>query len=172
MRKGGGERPGGSSSSFGGKVFHQVENTIASFHWRFSLNGEVSSEGLLECIGVVLVKGIPSVSQEALYLWVSLGDKLDEEPPAEASEPFGKSGKWDVIGEGQMVDEGEGKCQVGGSALKPGEAFPVSPTQGWAGIGEIHAEREQVGLIAQDAFQIVSLDAIGVSIERDCPYTP
>ena len=135
----------------------------------FAEDVEVGVEGFAEgCFGEVGVDGFAS-AEEFLEFGVGGWDPFEDEVAGgDAAAEGGDVGQGDLCAEEEVMDDGEHEdgVEVSGAAGEEGWILLVAPAGGWGGVGEVDAEREDVGRVGDEAGG-KAIDGLEVGVDGD-----
>ena len=102
---------------------------------------------------------------------VGLGHELDDEVWRQAGEVAGDHRERDVVGDRQMMDEGESQHDVAfgletGSIGEAG-ALVIAPADSRAGVGQIDEDREKLRLVVAADMAVIVIDRRGINVSAD-----
>src|SRR5919201_280083 len=99
---------------------------------------EAALEPLAPVVGVVV---LALAAQEPRDHRVVGGRKLDDERGAQAPQPLDHLDDRHVPADREVVDERQGKREVGRAALRERAALEAAPAEAGRGVGEVHRQR-------------------------------
>src|SRR5687767_14998225 len=108
----------GESLMFSSQTSHLIQRSLRPGDCLTALDGEVAFESALKRRRVVVSEHVDAAGQQALNLFVVLGNELDDQPRRNAREPSCDSIERQVVTDGQVVNEGETEREVRADALK------------------------------------------------------
>ena len=97
-------------------------------------------ESLLSIVGKDVLAG----HQKSLNLRVTLGDKLDDERVADPAKKTGNPFEWEVVGNRQVMDQGQRQCRICRPTFQQRCPFLILPANAWAGVCQVKQEWEDM----------------------------
>ena len=123
------------------------------------------SEGLLKNLPGISREDVHTAAQQFLDLGIGFRDPFDDQPVPQISQELGQACQRDIVGNGQMVNQGQRQDHVRRPALEQRLPLPIVPADGWTGVRQVKDERQQVGQLFGFHLLIVLLDGGRIDIE-------